>query len=214
MSLKRKKGITDSIEISRLLLNIGLNKDIFIESVVVVKNNDEIINVLPLGLKYDRGFLIANVYRGSRTYELLSNGLANKFTICITQKPETFFYAIFRKDIAIKLFTESKCSRKLCDVCIDAEIRDIEQEDQFIRVVLHPVQAIVVHGYPKGFTRASAAIIEALIYFTKMSFATEEEKRKYFERIKLMKEIVYRSSERGIYRELIDDIVDKALRYI
>jgi len=207
--------MVDEIEVYRLLLSMGFSEDTFIETVVLVRKDNDIINVLPLGLRYDRqGFLLAKIYRGSRTYDLLSKGLANKFTICLTQKPETFFYAIFRKDIIIKTFNEVKCPRKLCDACIDTEIKSIEQGEDHLKVDLKPIDTTISQGYPKGFTRASAAIIEALIYYTKLPFVSEEEKRKYVERIKIMREIVYRSSKKSMYREMIDDIVDRALRYI
>ncbi|ADM27124.1 hypothetical protein Igag_0276 [Ignisphaera aggregans DSM 17230] len=205
----------DEIEVYRLLLSMGFSEDTFIESVVLVRRNSDIINVLPLGLRYDyRGFLLAKIYRGSRTYDIISKGLANKFTICLTQKPETFFYAIFRKDIIINTFNEAKCPRKLCDACIDTEIKSIEQGEDYLRVELKPVNITISQGYPKGFTRASAAIIEALVYYTKLPFVSDDEKRKYVERIKIMREIVYRSSKKDMYREMIDNIVDRAMRYI
>ncbi len=205
----------DEIEMYRSLLSMGFSEDTFIETVVLVRKDSNIVNVLPLGLKYNRqGILLAKIYRGSRTHDLILKGLANRFTICLTQKPETFYYAIFRKDIIIKTFNEVKCPRKLCDACIDTEIQSIEQGEDHLEVNLRTMNIIISQGYPKGFTRASAAIIEALIYYTKLPFISEEEKRKYVERIKIMREIVYRSSKKNIYREMIDDIVDRALRYI
>uniref|UniRef100_A0A7J3QER4 DUF447 family protein n=1 Tax=Ignisphaera aggregans TaxID=334771 RepID=A0A7J3QER4_9CREN len=67
----------------------------------------------------------------------------------------------------------------------------------------------ILKRYPKGFNRASAAIIEALIYYTKMPFVNEDEKKRALLKIEMCRETVYRSSENPMYRKIIDEIIKK-----
>lgn len=193
--------------LSKTISRLGLTEETFVETVALFHIGDK-WDVMALGIKVRNGYLYARIFRGSKTYSDIidSQGLKITCRICITGNPITFYYSIFRKSALTRCYSEVKCVKRFCDAYIDAVIEDMRATDSYIEVFLKPTDISVVRRYPRGFNRASAAIIEALVHYTKMGYVDGDEKRKIVLRIEMCRETVYRSSEDPTYRKIIDRI--------
>lgn len=185
----------------------------YIETITLFYVNEKLMGLMPLGVKKLNSQFFARIFKSSRMYNILLNVKdinSVKCKICISNNPITFYYAIFEKEVLVKAFRGKNYSRKFCDACIDAIITSYEENREFLKVYLKPIKIYLAKRYPKGFNRASAAIIEALVHYTKIPFANIEEKGKLLSKIEVCRETVYRSSENTVYRDVIEDIFKKA----
>jgi len=200
------------MEISQQKLSkLGFTEDTFTETVTFLFINDDKKYVMALGIKRRNSYLYARIFRGSKIYSAIVDNKNLKLLcrVCISRDPLTFYYSIFRKDILLKCYNELRCIKRFCDAYIDAILDDLKIKDDVAEILLKPIYIKILKRYPKGFNRASAAIIEALIYYTKMPFVNEDEKKRALLKIEMCRETVYRSSENPMYRKIIDKIIKK-----
>ncbi|MEM2185171.1 MAG: DUF447 family protein [Candidatus Methanomethylicia archaeon] len=197
----------------KILDSLEFSSDTYIETVTLFYVNGKLMGLMPLGMKKLNSQFFARIFKSSRMYNTILNleDLSRvKCKICISSNPITFYYAIFKKEKLVKAFMGKNYSRKFCDACIDATMTSYEKDQEFLKIYLKPIEIYIVRRYPKGFNRASAAIIEALVHYTKIPFVNMEEQKRLILKIEMCMETVYRSSEKPTYRAIIEEIFKRA----
>lgn len=198
----------------RKLKRIGFSSSTYLEAVAVLQNSKgETLNVVPLGFKLVGGFIVVRVYRGSRTYELVISRGASRGFICVTQDPRLFFYAVFDKAKALALIEKKRC----CEAVVYFGVDSVELDEQrgYAMVSLRPVDVVVSRRAPRGFTRASAMLIEALVWFTKavQTPLDRDTKSLYLSYVEMCVRSVYRSTSSGLYRSMARRVLEELKRF-
>ncbi len=206
----------DVLETTLNIFDLGFSEDTFGEVVAFFSwSNSK--HVMPLGLKFRNGFLYGRIFKGSKMYTILSDAknIGNiNCMVCISSNPMLFYNAVFNKGEVLKCCENVDCVKNFCDACIETVVANSIVSDEFVEVFLKPIKIGIYRRIPRVFTRASAAIIEALVWYTKMVFADESRRREYLNRILMLRDVVYRSSLNKVYREIIDDVVAHAQSYV
>jgi len=137
----------------------------------------------------------------------------SNISINICNDPILFYHAIFNKDVLLDkvIYSNGVPNIKTCDAYIAAKVSRIDKYRDYIMVYMDPIKAVVKHKQPKVYNRATFAIIEALVYYTKLQYVGKDLASKYIEMIRFFTNIVYRSSSRRIHREIIMDILDRSM---
>ncbi|MEM1678245.1 MAG: DUF447 family protein [Ignisphaera sp.] len=196
----------------RLLKRIGFSSTTYLEAVALLYGDDgSIVNVVPLGFKLRDGYIVSKVYRGGRTYEAIVGNLVRSGCICITQDARLFYLSIFEKDRAIKLFTNRE---DVCDAIIEFAIESTDSERNSILMYAKPLAVKILRRIPRGFTRASASIIEALVWLTKIPYTSKKKRAELVKHIELCLESIHRSSRSKIYKSIARKIHIKMQKYI
>ena len=199
----------------RRLKGLGFSKDTYGETVILFYNdNNDIINIMPMGFKlYIDGNacgLIGRIFKGSMIYDLIINNGLNKINcrICVTKDPRMFYYSVFYKGYIINKLKAG--SLNYCDAYVNGVMVVNNMEGDSIKVIVHPTNIDFIRKSPKVFDRASAAIIEALVWYTKIPYVSCNKVRQILDREKFYLETVRRSSRKSIYRRIINDIYARA----
>mgnify|MGYP001770797109 FL=1 len=199
----------------RELRKLGFSRDTYGETVTIFYGDyNDIINVMPMGFKLyvdeESCGLTGRVFRGSMIYDLInSKGLSEvRCSICITKDPRAFYYSIFRKRYMIDALKRGVPN--YCDAFINGTMVVSGTDDDSIRVIVRLQSVDLITRNPRVFDRASAAIIEALVWYTKIPYVSCNKVRQILDREKFYLETVRRSSRKGIYRRMINDIYARA----
>ncbi|MCS7128318.1 MAG: DUF447 family protein [Sulfolobales archaeon] len=197
--------MSDEKAVIKLLRRMGFTSNTFLETIALVLNGEgNVVNVLPLGIKLSRGRLYARVFKGSRTYEALKKGVIRRGVICITQDAKLFYLSIFKKNEAIEAITEESA----CDAAVDFNVDSIHMGKEYIAIYLKPIAIRMLRKIPRGFSRAPALIIEALVWLTKLPYVDEIKRREYISYIRYCIEGIYRSSKSRVYRNIAKEIYE------
>jgi hypothetical protein len=207
---------TGSIEC--MLRYLGFSRDTWGETVVVFYRDNDIVNIMPLGLKIlDENMctLYGRILRGSKFYNYIveKNLSDTKCCICISQEPQLFYYAVFEKNKLVEIFSSDKNFGELCDAYLTSICR-FDIKDYSVDVVILVKEIIIKRRYPRVFTRASATVIEALVWLTKISYIECNNLKDTLKYIEFLRTTVYRSSQNKLYNLLIDSIYGKALELV
>uniref|UniRef100_A0A7C4BCA6 DUF447 family protein n=1 Tax=Ignisphaera aggregans TaxID=334771 RepID=A0A7C4BCA6_9CREN len=197
---------------------LGFSSDTWGEVVVVFFSDNSVVGLMPLGLRLSEGCTLAGrLYRGSRLYDYIITTRVSELqcNVCITEEPQLFYLAIFEKDRAAKVFGKCACPKRFCDACLIGLCRFhyIEGED-VARLVVNVEKVYFRKKIPRVFVRASAALVEALVWLTKMPYMRCNESEEALKRIELLKEVVYRSTQRERYIKLIEAIYARARKLV
>ncbi|MEM4041164.1 MAG: DUF447 family protein, partial [Ignisphaera sp.] len=199
--------------ITTVLKRIGFSSSTYLEAITILyKDNGDIANIVPLGYRLRDSNIVTKVYRGSRTYQILISNKSKRGCICVTQDAELFYLSIFDKEKAIDLFLNKQ--KKVCDAVIEFSIEGIENRKDSIVIYVKPLTVKILRKTPRGFTRASALIIEALIWLTKLPYTPETEREKLVKRIEFCLESINRSSRNKKYRLIAREIYTLAQEYL
>jgi len=203
------------VEKRKLLERLGFSLDTWGEVVVVFFRDSDVVGLMPLGLRLSESCtLVGRLYKGSKLYNyILSTGVEElRCRVCVSGDPQLFYVAIFEKDRVAKAFEKSFCPKSLCCACLAGLCRfHCVEGEEIIGLELSVDEVAVRKAMPTVFTRASAALIEALVWLTKMPYMECEDVGKVLERIEFLREVVYRSSNRKLFQSLADKVFSKAL---
>jgi hypothetical protein len=198
-----------------VLRELGFTHDTWGETITAFYNaNNELVTVMPLGLKLsspNECRLLGRVFQGSKLYDyILRHGVTKlRCIVCVTLDPQVFYKAVLMKDEVVKLFaTLSQCPT-ICDACITG-LGMFSVKEEAIEVSID-VLGTTIKGLPKVFTRAGAAIIEALVWLTKLSYVECDKLDEVMSWLNFLKIVVYRSSQNETYRKLINLIYAKSV---
>ena len=199
----------------RELRKFGFSKDTYGETITIFYgDNDDIVNVMPMGFKLyaDGEFcgLTGRVFKGSTMYDLVIYKGLNEIrcSVCITKDPRAFYYSIFNKKYVINLLKRRALNS--CDAYINGTMVISDVGDDSIKVIVKLHNVNIITRNPKVFDRASAAIIEALVWYTKIPYVPCNKIRQILDRERFYLETVRRASRKGIYRHMINDIYARA----
>lgn len=196
----------------RLLKRIGFSSTTYLEAIALLYGHDGgMVNVVPLGFKLKDGYIVSKIYRGGRTYEAIVGNLVRGGCICITQDARLFYLSIFEKDRAVKLFTNRE---DVCDATIEFTIESTNSERSGVLMYAKPSAVKILRRIPRGFTRASASIIEALVWLTKIPYTSKEKRAELIKHVELCLESIYRSSRSKVYRSIARKIYTKMQKYV
>lgn len=191
----------------KVLRSMGFSSSTFLETITLMLDGEgNVVNVLPLGIKLLRRKLYARVFKGSKTYEALKKGVIGGGTIYVTQDARLFYLSIFKKSEAVEAIIKGDA----CDAAVDFNVDSICMGKRYIAIYLKPIAVRIFRKTPRGFSRAPALIIEALVLLTKLPHVDETRRREYISYIRYCIEGVYRSSKSRVYRNIANEI-SKAL---
>jgi len=206
-----------NIETTKILKKLGFAEDTYLETVTLFGGStmQNFMWVTPLGVKLRESeeMLYARLFRGSRAFELVSSGVVVGGVICVTEQPEVFFWALFDKQKLINRFKSSHCPRSICDACVEFTIAGTSAAPEYVQVLMKPVGIRFARRIPRGLTRMRGAIVEALVWLTKMPHISGDERAMVLKGLDLLREAVYRSTENEFYREIIDDVISRIKAY-
>jgi len=183
--------------------------------VIVTLLLDNFVNSAPIGVLLLDDMLFSRVFKGSRTYELLRKG-AKEGTICVTHDPRLFYYSIIRKEKLKYIFIKGINTPCLsgCNGYVYFKVVKYNDLGDYLAVYMKPLSVYLRKSIPKTYNRASYAIIEALVYYSKIPYTTPKKICKYVEAIKHCVDIVYHSSRSRTYRAIARDILKRALSLV
>ena len=170
-------------------------------------------NAAPMGVTLRGNSLLLKVYRGSTTYKMLTGG-ARDCVLNITCDPKFFYYALLEKDNLRYSASKAVMSPRIigCDGYVECVIGEILQRKGWIQVYLDPVLATARKKIARVYSRAGPALIEAMVYMTKLDAEGLERKdaEEAFLRVRLSVETVYRTTRNRRYREMADRVLEEA----
>ena len=199
------------VSIDRVLRKMGFSSTTYNETILTIKWVDGIYT-MPFGVLYTRGFLRGRVFRGSKVYEVFKQK-PRYASLCVTHNPLLFYKAVFEKErIRYRDCVVNGLSQPCimgCDACVFTVVENLVFRSDRVWVELKPIDIRVFNKYPRVFHRVDHAIVEALVYYTKIPFVSRGEACKYYGYILACRETVYRSSKYTAYRRIIDSILEK-----
>lgn len=205
----------DPLDIAR---QMGFNCSSYSETIVVVGGKREYY-VVPLGLKLCGKNLVARVYRNTGLYRFLRTRLGREkigVSVCVTSDPVLFYKTVLHRD-QVEVVREP-CSSipvvKGCSGYITGYVGNFYEKELSLELYIDVDKAWYTRIVPKTIVRAEYAVIEALVYLTKMPYYDSSYQEELYRRITWCQEIVYRSSENTVLRNIIDEIVSRAEQMI
>jgi len=200
------------------LKDLGFSSDTYGETIIVFlggEDGDSIMSLMPMGFKLnDNCELVGRIFKGSFIYNVILEKKISKIPciVCITRSPQTFYSAIFNKKILIRRFKGGRCPRSYCDACVDGELTMEGMGDDIINVSIRPLLIKINRRVPLVFDRASAAIIEALVWYTKIPYVPCNEVYEILSRLRFYRETVSRASKRGVFLKMINRIFREGVK--
>ncbi len=200
------------------LIDLGFSVETYGETVIAFYNdNYVVINIMPMGFKLDSKTCTLNgrIFNGSILYKLITekNLTSIKCSICVTKNPQLFYLSIFDKRKILRRFDKGRCPRSYCDVCIHGMMHVDEVTSDYIKVFFRPLSIKYNSKSPKVFDRASAAVIEALVWYTKMPYVSCGELDNILIRLRMCLDTVLRASTNEKIKNIINDVYSKAVQY-
>jgi len=201
------------------LKRLGFSRSTISEVLLSLSLGSE-VNVAPMGARLGRGpELVVKVFTGCRTYEMVRHG-ARDYVINVTSDPTLFYYAVLGKG-SLRLVPSRTVSAPRvvgCVAYVEAVRKSVEYRRGYLVLSLAPTYVEVSKQYPKAFNRATPAIIEALVYLTKIPYLVGRgrlgEARELLRNIRTCAEVVTRVTSNRRLRAVAYDIVRKAEEFL
>jgi len=197
--------------LQKILRRLGFNSVTYAETLLTISlKNDK--NVAPIGFKLFRGLLKARIYANTRTYNMINTG-AKEFVVNITRDPKLFFYAIFNKEAIRYVHSKLVSAPRIagCNAYIECDLDRIIHRRGYITIYIKPRLIDYKKIMPTAYNRAEPAIIEAIVYYTKIKHYLDigelEKALNMYNRVRYCRDTVYHSTAKRSLRELIDKIV-------
>jgi len=203
------------MDVVRELRRLGFRANTFGEVIVVFfHTHSSSIFTVPLGLKLIAEGLKARVYPGTRTRKVLELESFDRCCICITTDPLLFYRAtLYRERLRYKTIRandgEYLCLRQ-CDAYILCRIVKRYTSRRFLYLVLKPIKLVYSRHRPRVVTRATLAVLEALIYLTKIPYVNAATREHYLSMMHMLMEIVKRCTTSKAIRIAMQDILQRA----
>lgn len=200
-----------------MLRKIGFNSYTFSETIVVTEILNNMWNCAPMGVKLENGKLYFYVYEGTRTLEALRKN--KHLTINIVYDVNVFMKCVFKTLDDGKLYELSNNFPiphiAIADAYIECELVSLRKVNKKFKAICKPLNVVVKRSIPRAFNRAFPAIIEALIYYTKIKpfkkMGLNEELNELMKRMMYCRHIVEHATTDRKYLKIIDSIISKAL---
>ena len=182
------------------LESLGMKKGLLYETIITTQNKNKAPNAAPIGvICKNKNEIVLNLFEGTHTLENIKAN--SKFVVNILKDPLVFvgcttgdlsfdYFKKYGDDFYIKntnaFFTASVTS-----------LKEIEKEDNISKSNMSIIKAsvdeiIIKKEGVEPLNRAIFAIIESLVYLTRIKIVDENTSKKYLERIQEMSMIVNR----------------------
>jgi hypothetical protein len=196
---------------------VGMQKGLLYETIITTKNVDNIPNAAPIGvICKSEEEIIVYLHHGSHTLDNIK--LQKKFVVNIVKDPETFVQCTI-SDPSSEYFKKYKDQFVLRNadgffITELTDIKEVEKKDQLGVSRLSIIKAyakevIINEKCVKPFNRASFAVIESLIYLTRLELVDKDTRLQYIERIREMSKLVNKvggSKHKKAMQNLLDFI--------
>ena len=192
---------------------LGLSNLTYSELILVVPGEENNVNVAPVGVKLFDGVLRINLYRRTQSYRLLK--MARECTLNVVWDPKVFYNSVMNLDVKVELVENFKIPIvRGADASIEAVVTWIVEGDP-AHFFLKPRQVWVKKVYPRAFNRATPAIIEALVHYTRikpyLAMGLIGEARRLVSRIAYCVDTVMHATEDVVLRVLAIDILRRSM---
>lgn len=182
------------------LKSIGMEKGLLYETIITTKNEDDMPNAAPIGvICKDALEIVLYLYEGTHTLQNIKSN--SEFIVNITKDPLIFANSTLG-DLSVDYFEKYNGNYyiKNADAFFIAtinSIKEVEKEDNIgkskVNVIKANVDEIIIKNEPvEPLNRAIFAIIESLVYLSRIEIVDEETKKIYSKRIKEMSRLVSR----------------------
>ncbi|MGC9516824.1 MAG: DUF447 domain-containing protein [Methanomicrobiales archaeon] len=199
---------------------LGMEKGLLYETIITSKNSEDVPNAAPIGVLCKSSTeIVIYLHEGSHTLKNIR--LNKRFAVNILKNPELFVKSTI-SDLSLDYFKKYK------DIFVleDAEgfftadltdIKEVERKDKLGESKLSIIQADVkevvkIKECVEPLNRAIFAILESLIYLTRLEIANQETYNNYTERIKELSRLVHKvggSSHKQAMKSILESINNK-----
>lgn len=180
--------------------SLGMEKGLLYETIITTKDANGKPNAAPIGtICKNKREIVLHLYEGTHT---LKNIKSNKEFIVNILKDPLVFVGCTIGDLPFENFKKQDDSFyiKNTDAFLSAKvtsIKEVEKKDNISKSTLNIINAhvneiIIKKESVEPLNRAIFAIIESLVYLTRMELVDENTSNMYFERIKEMSRLVNR----------------------
>ena len=182
------------------LETIGMEKGLLYETVITTKNKNGVPNAAPIGvICKNKNEIVLNLFEGTHTIKNIKE--SSKFVVNILKDPLVFF-GCTTGDLSFDYFKkhENNFYIKNTDAFFTASVtsvKEIVKEDDINRSKMSVIKAsvdeiIIKKECIEPLNRAIFAIIESLVYLTRIKMVDQNTSQKYLERIQEMSRTVNR----------------------
>jgi Uncharacterized conserved protein len=182
------------------LETIGMEKGLLYETVITTKSKNGVPNAAPIGvICKNKNEIVLNLFEGTHTLKNIKE--SSKFVVNILKDP-LVFVGCTTGDLSSDYFKkhENDFYIENTDAFFTASVtsvKEIVKEDDITRSKMSVIKAsvdeiIIKKEYIEPLNRAIFAIIESLVYLTRIKMVDQNTSQKYLERIQEMSRTVNR----------------------
>lgn len=182
------------------LKSIGMEKGLLYETIITTKNEDNIPNAAPIGVICKNALeIVLYLYEGTHTLQNIKSN--SQFIVNITKDPLIFANSTLG-DLSTDYFEKYNDNYYIKNtdaffIATIKSIKEVEKEDNIgkskVNVIKANVNEIIIKNEPvEPLNRAIFAIIESLVYLSRIEIVDEETSDIYSKRIKEMSRLVNR----------------------
>ena len=193
-----------------LLHRLGFNCETFSETIVVLGDEREYY-ISPLGVKLCGDKLVARIFKNTKLHKMVASH-CRECSICVTSDPLLFYKAVLDRS-SLRVIASRRVavpSIDGCDAYVEGRVGEKKDKGLYTEISISPLDVSYEEKPPSTYNRAGPAIIEALVYITKIPYFEKSEQERFYIKILWCREIVYHSSTSELLRRIIDDIVARA----
>ncbi len=199
----------------RELRSLGFSSTTYSETIVsFLHSPTNRVHTVPLGLRLARGRLWARIFPGTLTRKILETIDFDRCCICVTMNPILFYKAVLYRDNLAYRTIKVEQGKFLCVEKCDAYVLSITAErrvdSEYLYIAFEPIRLLYTRRKPRTANRAFFAILESLVYLTKMPYVDDSTRQRYLTTMQILAETVKRCSKSKAIRRAILDIIERA----
>lgn len=197
---------------------LGFSENTYVETIVVTSGPAG-VRAAPVGMLLQGDNLYFKLFKRAATYANLVQ--TKECTVNVTSSALKF-YAALKGKAPKKAFATAKYVKvprlRGADAVVEARLLEVQHEERLAEVLLRPIHLRVFRKTPKAFDRANAALIEALVHYTRVTPYLEAgslgDAEKLLSYIGLCRETVYKASSDEDLRGAVDEILNESEKAI
>ncbi len=182
------------------LESLGMKKGLLYETVITTQNQNGVPNAAPIGvICKNKNEIMLNLFEGTHTIENIKT--SSKFVVNILKDP-LVFVGCTTGDLSSDYFKkhDDDFYIKNTDAFFTASVtsvKEIEKKDDISKSKMSIIKAdveeiIIKKDCVEPLNRAIFAIIESLVYLTRIKMVDDDTSKKYLERVQEMSRVVNR----------------------
>lgn len=183
------------------LESLGMKKGLLYETVITTQNQNGVPNAAPIGvICKNKNEIMLNLFEGTHTIENIKT--SSKFVVNILKDP-LVFVGCTTGDLSSDYFKKHDDDDfyiKNTDAFFTASVtsvKEIEKKDDISKSKMSIIKAdveeiIIKKDCVEPLNRAIFAIIESLVYLTRIKMVDDDTSKKYLERVQEMSRVVNR----------------------